>query len=120
MNTDVLSRKPVTSPSGAQAAARVLEIEVGQPLPPLSAFDEKTGQHYRRALCLVRLHTQPLGLVELQLDEHGMRAEEYISHIWHTLSEEINEHLRQDGLTAVNGLDVVGLKSPRSEERRVG
>jgi GT2 family glycosyltransferase len=91
---------------------RILEIEVGQPLPDVSAVDEKTGQHYRRALCLVRLHTQPLGLVELQLYEHGMRAEEYAFHIWHSLREAINEHLRQDGLPAVTRLDVVGLVSP--------
>lgn len=116
MDTYILPKKPETSALVAQvpdlAPMRILEIEVGRPLPYVSAVDEKTGQQYRRALCLVRLHTQPLGLVELQLDEHGMRAEEYISHIWHSLSEEINEHLRQDGLIAVSGLDVVGLVSP--------
>jgi len=49
------------------APVRILEIEVGQPLPGVPAIDEKTGQHYQRALCLVRLHAQPLGLMELRL-----------------------------------------------------
>src|SRR5437868_4880905 len=111
MDAHILTRKPEVSVAQLPdlAPVRIVEIEVGQPLPDVSAFDEKTGQHYQRALCLVRLHTQPLGLLELQLDEHGVSAEEYASHIWRTLSEKINGHLRQDGLTAVNGLDVVGL-----------
>jgi glycosyltransferase involved in cell wall biosynthesis len=88
---------------------RMVEIELGHPLPGLVAYDEKTGQRYRRALCLVRLHTQPLGLLELQLDENGASASEYVSHIWHALGEKINEHLRQDGLPAAPGLDVAGL-----------
>jgi glycosyltransferase involved in cell wall biosynthesis len=114
MDRQILTRKLEVSTAQVPdlAPVRIVEIEVGQPLPDVSAFDEKTGQRYQRALCLVRLHTQPLGLVELQLDEHGVSAEEYASHIWHTLSEEINEHVRQDGLTAVSGLDAVGLACP--------
>src|SRR5438132_7130743 len=94
------------------APVRILEIEVGQPLPDVPAIDEKTGQHYQRALCLVRLHTQPVGLMELRLGEHGVSPEECASHIWHTFSERINEHLRQDGLPALTGLDVTGLFEP--------
>jgi glycosyltransferase involved in cell wall biosynthesis len=91
---------------------RMLEVEIGQPLPDVSAFDEKTGRHYQRAWSLVRLHTRPLGLVELQLEERGVSAGEYAAHIWRTLSETINEHLRQDGLPAVAGLGEGGLLSP--------
>jgi glycosyltransferase involved in cell wall biosynthesis len=100
---------------------RMVEIELGHPLPGLVAYDEKTGQRYRRALCLVRLHAQPLGLLELQLDENGASASEYVSHIWHALGEKINGHLQQDGLSAVPGLDVAGLpacSTPRCIEER--
>src|SRR2546423_4487893 len=90
----------------------MLEIDIGHLLPTVSAFDEKTGQHYRRALCLVRLHTQPLGWVEVQLDECEVSAQEYAQHIWRTLSVKINEHLQQDGLPPVTGLDMNGLPSP--------
>src|SRR5260370_17638247 len=94
------------------APVRILEIEVGQPLPDVPVIDEKTGQRYRRALCLVRLHTQPLGLMELWLGEHGVSPGECASHIWHTFSERINEHLRRDGFPLVARLLLVGLARP--------
>src|SRR5437764_739076 len=77
------------------APARILEIELGQPLLPISAVDEKTGHHYQRVSCLVRLHTQPLGVVEFQLAKSEVSAYEYTQYIWHTLSGQINEHLLQ-------------------------
>jgi glycosyltransferase involved in cell wall biosynthesis len=94
------------------APARIVEIELGQPLPALTAFDDRTGRHYQRALCLIRLHTRPLGVVELQLEESEIRADEYARHIWPDLSTTINEHLRRDGLPPVTGLDAAGLASP--------
>ena len=51
------------------------EIELAAPLldiPPASAL---IGEKYRRAQAVVRLHTQPLGLVELEVTENGQRAE---------------------------------------------
>ncbi len=92
--------------------ARMVEIELGQPLPALIAFDDRTGRHYQRAFCLIRLHTRPLGVVELQLGESEIRADEYARHIWRALSANINEHLRQDGLPPATGLDAAGLPSP--------
>jgi GT2 family glycosyltransferase len=88
---------------------RVLEIEIGQPLSNMSAFDDKTGRHYRLANCLVRLHTQPLGIVELQFDENGMSAHECAQNIWCALHTQIIEHLKQDGLPLVTELDAGGL-----------
>jgi len=111
----MLSRKPGTPGIVEQASgfepARVIEVEIGQPLPDVSACDENTGRYYRRALCLVRLHTQPLGLVELQLVEHGVSAEEYAANIWQALSEKINAHLRQDGLPALTALSARGVST---------
>jgi glycosyltransferase involved in cell wall biosynthesis len=103
------------------APARVLEIEIGQPLLPVSAVNNETGQCYRRAMCLIRLHTRPLGVVDLQLDEGGMSANECAENIWRTLHNEINEHLQQDGLPAAAGLGVEGFPSasvPRCIEER--
>ena len=84
---------PVVACTADLIPMRIVEIELGQPLPILSALDEKTGQYYRRAMCLVRLHSQPLGLVELQLEKSGVQADEYAPHIWHSFGAEINEHL---------------------------
>lgn len=90
---------------------RILDIEIGQPLPHVSAFDDKTGRQYRRANCLVRLHTQPLGIVQLQFDKNEMSAQECAHHIWSTLHPQIIEHLQQDGLPLVTELDAAGLLS---------
>ncbi len=100
---------------------RILEIELGQSLSAISALDEKTGRHYRRALCLVRLHTQPLGVVLLQFDEQGANASKYTQHIWQHLRVQINEHLCRDGLPQVTEIDEAGLSSstiPRCLEER--
>ena len=88
---------------------RMIEIELGQPLPTITALDAKKGSYYRRARCLVRLHTQPLGLVELIIDTDELSPGEYAPHVWQALSEQINEHLRQDGLSPVTALTAAGL-----------
>ena len=97
--------------TGSFVPMRMIEIEIGQPLPDISAFNEKTGQHYQRALCLIRLHTRPLGVIELQLDEQGLSADAYAERIWHALHAPIVKHLQEDGLPAVTGLDAAGVPS---------
>jgi len=125
MQMHMLSSEPKTSASAAQAAdytpARILEIELGELLPSVSAVDGKTGQRYQRAMCLVRLHTQPLGVVEFQLVEEWMSPYDYAQHIWWALGAQINEHLQQDNLPPVTGLAAAGLPSscrPRCIEER--
>ena len=58
------------------------EVEIGEPLPGLSAFNARTGHRYQRALSLVRLHTYPLGMVELTLSRDELRPAEYAAAIW--------------------------------------
>ncbi len=88
---------------------RVLEVELSQQLPAVSAVDGETGRHYCRARALVRLHTQPLGLVDLPLGDKGLSADEYACRIWAALGQQINTHLRWDALPEVAGLDAAGL-----------
>jgi GT2 family glycosyltransferase len=88
---------------------RVIEIDLEHPLPTISAFDEKKESHYQHACCLVRLHEQSLGLVELKFDEDELSADEYVPQIWQNLHVQINEHLRQDGLPSVTTLPSKGL-----------
>jgi len=109
------------SPTGPLAVnftpIRMLEVELSRPLPAILGLDEATGRRYRRALALVRLHTHPLGLVELELGEHGLGAGEYAAAIWRALGADITTHLRTDGLPEVTALDASGL--PHDEERPV-
>lgn len=109
LDTHILPGKADVAQVSAFAPARIVEIEIGQPLPTIAARDGKTDEHYQRAICLVRLHTQPLGLVELELDEHGVSADECATHIWRALGEKINEHLQQDGLPPVTELSALGV-----------
>ena len=113
MKTPMLTKKTKDSSTIARASkfepARILEIELRQPLASISALDEKTGRLYRRALCLIRLHTQPLGMVEFSYDEQGVSASVCAQHIWNNLQTKINEHLHQDGLPQITALDVMGL-----------
>src|SRR5258708_369052 len=109
-NMTVLERQASTSQSGDNfSPVRICEIEIGEPLPDISATNEQTGQQYRRAQCLIRLHTQPLGLLQLPLDESEANAGVYAGHIWQALGEQINAHLREDGLPEVTMLDASGL-----------
>lgn len=93
---------------------RIVEVELGQSLPVISAIDQKTGQYYKRARCLVRLHDHPLGIVELQFNKNELFAHDYIPQIWHSLNGLICEHLRQDGLPLVTELVPDGLTSKES------
>ncbi len=88
---------------------RIVEVELGQALPILSAFDEKTDRTYQRAHCLVRLHDHPLGVIELAFEKHELSPPDYVQQIWNTLHEQISEHLQQDGLPPVTELGPAGI-----------
>lgn len=91
---------------------RMLEVELSQPLPAIAAYDARTEHRYQRAQVLVRLHTQPLGLVVLHLDEDNLIAATYADQIWQDLGQAINDHLVQDELPEATGLDAAELPSP--------
>jgi glycosyltransferase involved in cell wall biosynthesis/O-antigen/teichoic acid export membrane protein len=97
--TNVLGFKPV----------RIMEVELGQPLPMLSSLDKATGRTCQLVRCLIRLHTQPLGEVELVLN--GNQSHAYVRQIWQELGDKINEHLQQDGLSTVARLDEAGISA---------
>jgi glycosyltransferase involved in cell wall biosynthesis len=91
--------------------ARIVKLDLQDPLTGISAFDERKEQFYRRAICFVYLHAQPLGAVEFVFDKKGVDAQTCAQRIWQRLSTQINHHLFQDGLPLVNGVSVEGLLS---------
>lgn len=88
---------------------RVLEIEISQPLPILSAIDEDTGTSYARAYCMIRLHSQPLGMVEIPFADGKASPQAYASRIWDVFADQIVQHLQNDDLPIPTGLDAFGL-----------
>src|SRR5262249_45867339 len=95
--------------AGAFQPIQMLQVELSQPLPHILARNEDTGQIYRYAIALVRLHTQPLGTVELRLGDNGLSATDYALQIWHNLRAEIVAHLRRDGLPPLSQLTAAGI-----------
>ena len=89
---------------------RVLEVELSQPLPDVPAINVRTGQRYQQAISLVRLHHQPLGVVELCLGEHGLNATDYAHQVWRSLGPTINQYLLQHGLMEATDLEADGLR----------
>jgi GT2 family glycosyltransferase len=84
----------------------VLEVEIGAPLPNLR-------RTHARALALVRLHKQPLGVVEFEVPPNGLSASAYARHIWADLSPAIRAHLAEDQLPEVLTLEASGLPTSR-------
>jgi GT2 family glycosyltransferase len=91
------------------ASTRVLEIEISQPLPVLSAFDKDTQVRYKRVLCLIRFHTQPLGILQFPFESDELLPQDYAPSIWHTFQRMILDHLAQDGLPPVDEINAAGL-----------
>lgn len=97
-----------------EAAAVMLEIELNHPLPVLKAWDAEKQLYYTRAYCLIRLHSQPLGIIPLYFREDEILPAAYAPLIWNTLGQKILDHLKQDGLPAPQELPLVGLSTPAS------
>jgi GT2 family glycosyltransferase len=93
------------------APVRLLEIELSEPLPELTAFDEVTNQRYTRSLCLVRLHTYPLGLIELFFTKERLLPEDYVKSIWEVFASSVNRHLLEDKQAPLTTLDVAGVSA---------
>src|SRR6266566_3213619 len=91
------------------APARVLEIELSQPLPIITAFDNETQVRYKRVFCFIRFHTQPFGILQFQFQSEELLPEDYAPSIWHTFNHALLHHLEQDGLSPVDGVPVEGL-----------
>lgn len=98
---------------------RILEIELSQPLPVLSAFSQE--MQYERVLCLIRFHTQPLGILQFQFYRDIIVPEEYAPVIWQMFQHRLLRHLEEDKLLPVSKIPLEGLpdrEMPRCIARR--
>ena len=94
--------------------AQVLDIDIGRPLPAFAASDAHIARTYQCAWALIRLHTRPLGQVELRFGPTGLSADECARQIWAGLRTEILQHLREDGLPEADTLTAAGLPSDKT------
>ncbi len=107
MNADA-RLAPTVSTSLSLKPALVLETELSEPIPPIDSR-RMTGRQYERSVVLVRLHTRAIGRVELPLEDGCIDSAASTRFIWAALGSEIAQHLADEGLPSVNGLDTRGL-----------
>lgn len=88
----------------------VTDVELSQPLPAIAVGDTGSGTAFQRALVVARLHGQPLGAVEVDLELPTLPPARLAAALWSDLGAAINEHLREDGLAAVAGLAAGGIE----------
>jgi len=101
--------QPIVSAEPGFRPARILDLELTRPLPPVPG-----GGPYRRAWLLARLHTEPFGLVEAPLPAEGLSGDQVGAMLWRDLGPAVAARfagagqqppstLTADGLTADPG-----------------
>lgn len=90
---------------------RILDVELGDRLPAVPA-QLPSGELHQHALALARLHSRPLGLVTVELGEHGLDPSELAERFWSALGSEVNEHLARDLLPPAPELSGGGISHP--------
>lgn len=88
---------------------RMLQVELGAPVPDIAAARDKRGAVYTRAWALVRLHDEPLGMIEIALPDGTLPGAALARAIWDGLGAEINAHLRADGRPELAAPPVTGI-----------
>lgn len=88
---------------------RMLEVEIGGPIDDVEPARDTQGAVYTRAWALIRLHDEPLGMIELGLPEGSLPARRLAEAIWDDLRAQINDHLRADEIPVLSSLPVAGV-----------
>lgn len=108
MSTELETREPLSLDF---APVDIVEVEIGEALPRIEAGTSESGIRYGAVFCLVRLHSQPLGIVEVELPPSGLEPDSLANQIEAALSGAIDEHLASDDLER-RRLGPDGLASP--------
>lgn len=80
------------------APVQLEDVEIGAKLPELTPGTGTSGATYGSAFCTVRLHGQPLGVVEVELPPQGLAPAKLAEAIEAVLASAIDAHLEADGL----------------------
>jgi GT2 family glycosyltransferase len=89
----------------------VAEVELADRLPTISCTDED-GTRYGAARLVVRLHTKPVGLVDVPFHGSDLAPARYAPAICAQLGPQVNAHLRDDHLPELTRVDETGLAWP--------
>ena len=107
--TGPLTRSETPPPSPDFEPVQMDDVEIGAPLPTLTAGTTAGGARFAASLCMVRLHGRLLGLLQVELPAEGLAPEALAARIDRALGDEVAEHLRADGLPQPAHLDADGI-----------
>ena len=104
----------MTSPASSSSAGSfvpvlVLVLELEEQLPDLPG--PTTEQPHRRVVALIRLHDEPLGILDVQIPATGLPAELLAQALWAQFEPTIRAHLQADGVPQPDGLPVAGISA---------
>ena len=106
-------------PSPGFAPVRMDDVEIGGSLPALPSVGFQSDTAFAGSMCLVRLHGQPLGTIDVTLPSEGLASDALAARIDAELSTKIVRHLRGDGLEPrpleASGLAGEGIPSCEAE-----
>jgi GT2 family glycosyltransferase len=98
---------------------RVLQAELGSGSIDIDSPAAGSADIYEQGSVLVRLHGEPLGLLQVDLREGVLDADALRRRIWSDLRSELVAHLRADGVGVEHAPDQIPLISrPACVERR--
>jgi GT2 family glycosyltransferase len=100
---------PPEPPAPGFEPVRIVELDIGDPMPNLHVRRSAGGLVYGRCLALVRLHAEPLALVEVELQEGSLRADILASKLWPAVADRVARHLEGDQLGVPSELPPGGL-----------
>src|SRR4051794_17892105 len=119
MSGSATSNSPAADPPDF-APVEIVEVEISEELPRLVPGTAENGHRYGSALCLIRLHSQPLGMIEVDLPTSGLGPAALAKRIEHELSAAIDAHVRDDDLAreALGAAGIAGPDLPRCRRAR--
>ncbi len=104
-------------PTAGFEPVALAEVEISESLPRLEAGRAPDGGTYRRGLVFVRLHAEPLALVEVSFEEDGSLTPDQLARaIWPEVADRVRSHLADDGVDAPEVLDAGGIAIPGGGE----
>src|SRR3984885_237788 len=107
---DLMSRGPVVGADGiASPAGVVVECEISSGVPAITA--PAAGS---LAFVLVRIFSEPIGMLSRALPAHGFEPEELASAIVDELGPEVRDRVEDSGLRWTGRLPTRGLRPPRT------
>ena len=87
----------VEEPTSPFVAVQTHEVELSEPLPEITGESPTGPSAYARARIFVRLHRQPIGLLDVDLACGPVTSHELEQQIWAKFKDAITTHLAADG-----------------------